>query len=345
MSRFAVAAAIAAASTATATAASYNSTQVADLFADFKSQYGKTYSAAEEAARLNIFSANLERAAELNAIGGAEFGVTKFADLTAQEFKRYLTYVPGRYPSEDAKVLVPSSDAVPSDFDWRDTTGVVSKVKNQGNFGSCWAYSTTEAIESQWVLAGNSPVVMSAQQIISCDRKFGDEGCNGGDTITAYEYVKSAGGLATEEEYPETSYKSGNTGTCKRFAHPTVGTISGNTFATKECTRGACNDQDEDTMAANVHTTGPASICVNAEQWQLYSKGVLTGKHCGGHSADDLDHCVQVVGFSGYGNSDAYWIVRNSWAEDWGIKGYIHVELGDNACGIANEATFPTIAK
>ena len=72
------------------------------------------------------------------------------------------------------------------------------------------------------------------------------------DTLTAYQYVQKAGGMATEAEYPETSYKTGKSGTCKRFAHPTVGTIDGHTFATPECATGACNKQDEDTMVANV---------------------------------------------------------------------------------------------
>ena len=345
MSRFVAAAAMA----STVSAASFNATEVGDAFAAFKQTFGKAYeSAEEEQGRMNVFAANMERAEQLNAIGGAKFGATKFADLTPQEFRRYLNYIPHRIPSK-APVAVPSVKAVPADFDWRDTTGVVSAVKDQGQCGSCWAFSTTEAIESQWVLAGNAPAEFSTQQIISCDKKFGDLGCDGGDTLTAYKYVESAGGMATAEQYPDTSHESGKTGTCKEFPKPTLGAISGNTFATPECASGACNKQDEDTMAANVVSGGPASICVNAEAWQLYNTGVMTGKHCGGHAATDLDHCVQVVGFDGYSPADsaagAYWIVRNSWNTDWGIKGYIHVELGTNACGIANEATFPTIAK
>eukprot|EP00591_Stephanopyxis_turris_P012501 CAMPEP_0195520036 /NCGR_PEP_ID=MMETSP0794_2-20130614/15965_1 /TAXON_ID=515487 /ORGANISM="Stephanopyxis turris, Strain CCMP 815" /LENGTH=345 /DNA_ID=CAMNT_0040649305 /DNA_START=69 /DNA_END=1106 /DNA_ORIENTATION=+ len=345
MSRFVIAAAVAA-STASAT---YNSTEYADAFADFKKTYGKTYeSDDEEQARLNIFAINMEKADRLNEIGGASFGVTKFADMTAQEFKTYLNYLPS-LTETDGEVATPGLDATeaPANFDWREKEGVVSAVKDQGQCGSCWAYSTTEAIESQWVLAGNDPAVLSAQQIISCDKNYGDEGCDGGDTLTAYKYVQHAGGLVTEKEYPATSSESGRTGVCKRFSQPTLGKIDGHTFATPGCTSGACNNQDEDKMVANVATTGPASICVNAENWQLYNKGVMTGKHCGGHAADDLDHCVQVVGYNGYSQDadDAYWIVRNSWNTDWGEKGYIYVELGDNACGIANEATFPTIAK
>eukprot|EP00750_Incisomonas_marina_P031462 INCI8172.1.p2 GENE.INCI8172.1~~INCI8172.1.p2 ORF type:complete len:386 (+),score=73.48 INCI8172.1:107-1159(+) len=350
MSRFIVAAAVAASS---ASASLFNVTEVADAFESFKTQFAKSYATAEEEKmRLEVFAQNMFRAAELNAIGGgsAEFGATKFADLTPAEFKRHLNFVRSAERDEDVEVTKPAfaASAAPANFDWRDQADVVSKVKDQGQCGSCWAFSTTEAIESQWVLAGNEAAVFSPQQIISCDHT--DDGCNGGDTLTAYKYVESAGGMATIKEYPETSSETGRTGTCKRFAHPTLGKISGHTFATKGCESGACNDQDEDTMVANVHSTGPASICVNAEAWQLYNSGVMTGAHCGGHAADDLDHCVQVVGYNGYSGpgaeaKDDYWIVRNSWNTDWGEKGYIYVELGVNACGIANEATFPTIAK
>jgi C1A family cysteine protease len=334
-----------------ASAYSYNATDVAIQFDLFKSTYGKTYSSAEEEKiRLQVFAANMETAAELNDDDSetAVFGATKFSDLTPQEFKRFLNYIPLHSKTDDYEVSKPSLDAAPpTNFDWRDTKGVVSAVKNQGQCGSCWAFSTVEAIESQWVLAGNSPEVFSTQQIISCDKKFGDEGCDGGDTVTAYQYVESAGGLVTAESYPDKSHSTGRSGTCKRFAHPTMGQISGFTYATKPCKSGACNDQDEDTMVANVASSGPASICVNAEKWQLYNKGVMTGKHCGSHKEADLDHCVQVVGYNGYSSDEKsdYWIVRNSWETDWGEDGYIYVELGTNACGIANEVTFPTIAK
>lgn len=66
----------------------------------------------------------------------------------------------------------------------------------------CWAFSTVEEIETDWIMAGNPMVELSPQQIVSCDTT--DQGCNGGDTVTAYAYVQSAGGLETEADYPYT---------------------------------------------------------------------------------------------------------------------------------------------
>lgn len=318
-------------------------------FVDFKTKFGKQYSSPlEELRRARIFAKNMAIAKKDNEEAGGEaiFGATKFSDLTPAEFKsQYLTYRRSNRQfrgSPFAEVLQPSAPASDS-VDWRTKQeGVVSAVKNQGNCGSCWAYSATEEIESMWVLAGNKPINLSPQQIISCDKN--DLGCNGGDTITAYKYVMKAGGMASEKEYKDTSERTGKNGRCKKF-EVAGGEISGHTFATKECSKGKCNDQDEDKMAANIEETGPASICINAEKWQNYKKGVMTGKHCGKHTANALDHCVQVVGFSGYtkGEQTGYWIVRNSWQTDWGIDGYIHLQMGENTCGVANEATFATI--
>lgn len=303
--------------------------------------------------RERIFTRNMALARADNIRFGEEmFGPTKFSDLTPSEFKsKYLGYrrnetlhQPKYFRGAAIEVTKPSAPA-PEDLDWRTKQqGVISAVKNQGDCGSCWAYSTTEEIESMYVLAGNDPIKFSPQQIISCDKS--DLGCNGGDTLTAYHYVKKAGGMASESEYPDTSYKHGKNGKCENFK-VAGGEISGYSWATSECDKGACNDQDEDTLAANMAETGPVSICVNAGKWQNYVKGVMQGRHCGKHSANSLDHCVQAVGYSGYkkGEKTGYWIVRNSWEKSWGIDGYIHLSIGENTCGIANEATFATIAK
>lgn len=317
-----------------------------DEFVAFKSKFGKQYATpAEEKLRQRIFENNMAIAKKDNEEAGDEiFGATKFSDLTPDEFKsQYLNYRRSSRPFRgNVEVAVPSAPASEA-VDWRTKQeGVVSAVKNQGNCGSCWAYSATEEIESMWVLAGNDPIKFSPQQIISCDKN--DLGCNGGDTITAYKYVMKANGMATEADYKDTSQRTGHKGKCKEFK-VAGGDISGHSFATPECAKGACNDQDEDTMAANIEQTGPASICVNAEKWQNYKKGVMTKQHCGKHNANSLDHCVQVVGFSGYtkGEKTGYWLVRNSWETDWGIDGYIHLQMGENTCGVANEATFVKI--
>jgi len=156
------------------------------------------------------------------------------------------------------------------------------------------------------------------------------------------------GDVEAETMYP---YKSGNNGrdyTCKddkQYIDETKPIKW--TYATPACNYGRCKNQDEDTLAANLASQGPIGICVNAgsDNWQTYNSGVMTPSQCGSSAARALDHCVQLVGVH-IAESDAeksYWIVRNSWAADWGVDGYIHLEMGDNTCGVANEALYVTL--
>merc|ERR1711920_662937 len=118
-------------------------------------------------------------------------------------------------------------------------------------------------------------------------------------------------------------------------------TVSGYSYATPPCTSGACASQDLDKLAAALEET-PVSICVNAGAWNDYTGGVMSSSQCGSMAADMQDHCVMATGF----NTTApkpYWIVRNSWASTWGEKGYIYLEYDKNTCGLADDATIPTV--
>jgi hypothetical protein len=114
--------------------------------------------------------------------------------------------------------------------------------------------------------------------------------------------------------------------------------ISDFTYATPACTD-TCADQNLATLNTNVAATGPASICVNAGAWNDYVGGVMTTAACGGYAYDDLDHCVQLTGFD-LTATQPYYIVRNSWATNWGNDGYIYLSSAGNTCGLADEATF-----
>merc|ERR1712060_871597 len=245
-----------------------------------------------------------------------------------------------------------------SGIDWRKTTAV-TPVKNQGQCGSCWAFSATEAIESQMILTtgGKYDFTLSPQQIASCTPStgtYGCQGCNGGFTEGAYEYVKSAPGLANGFYIP---YSQSLTETEPTASCPTAkvaqitgeykelsgsyAQVSGYSYAVPPCTSGSCEHQDLTAFAAALEHT-PLSVCVNAGVWNDYTGGVLTSAACGPMGAEYQDHCVMAVGF----NSSAptpYWIVRNSWATTWGEQGYIYLEMAKNTCGVADDATIPEV--
>merc|ERR1712150_383230 len=87
----------------------------------------------------------------------------------------------------------------------------------------------------------------------------------------------------------------------------------------------------------------PVAICVNAAVWNDYKGGVMTAKQCGNFSAAAQDHCVMATGFNKHAPTP-YWIVRNSWSSTWGEKGYIYLEMAENTCGLADDATIPEVA-
>jgi len=305
-------------------------------FEDFKAKYNKKYAdAKEETKRFEIFVENLKRSKLMNEEAGETiYGVTKFSDLSKEEFKHYyLNYRSGsavhKFNSDkrNADLSVYIGAPLPASFDWRDH-GAVTPIKNQGQCGSCWAFSAVEAVESSWFLANHTLIELSPQQVVSCDDV--DQGCNGGDTPTAYAYIIKAGGLELNSIYPYRSGGSGENGPCDFKKADVVASITTWHYITKS------PQANETAMEVAIANIAPLSICVDAATWQNYGGGIIRS-NCG----QALDHCVMVTGYNTSSAGVNYWIVRNSWGTDWGIAGYLYVERGKNLCGIADEVTHP----
>jgi C1A family cysteine protease len=275
--------------------------------------------------RLSVFASNLDLIQQLNEEGGANFGLNRFADLTPSEFKSfYLGSIPVPDPEEKVKLDLPNVEA-PDTFSWIPL-GKLTPVKNQEQCGSCWAFSATENIESVWMIAKNMTSddfkPLAPQQIVDCDKV--DFGCNGGWPRQAFQYIITAGGQDTEASYP---YKAVNQA-CHFIAADVESKIASWKYAT--------TTKNEDEMKTAVATVSPLSICLDAENWQFYTSGIMTAAQCGGVV---LDHCVQIAGYDTTNAASSYWNVRNSWGTDWGEKGFIRLEYGHNTCGLALQAT------
>eukprot|EP01061_Rhynchopus_euleeides_P007464 TRINITY_DN164_c0_g1_i16.p2 TRINITY_DN164_c0_g1~~TRINITY_DN164_c0_g1_i16.p2 ORF type:complete len:328 (+),score=133.75 TRINITY_DN164_c0_g1_i16:61-1044(+) len=288
------------------------------LWRAFKNDHGKHYSSlAEEERRYGIFAANMMKASrfEKEQTKGATFGMNVFSDLSEEEFQSFHNLRVPKKASPPAMFTAEEEKAVQASVDWR-AKGAVTHVKNQGQCGSCWAFSTTGGIEGQWQLSGKTLTSVSEQELVSCDKV--DAGCNGGLMDNAFKWLikNHRGQIVTESSYP---YKSG-TGVrhaCESVAAKTVGaTIR----SYKDITH------SEEQMKAFVSTSGPLSIAVDANKWQTYSSGILT--NCCTIICR-LDHGVLIVGYG-----DNYWIVKNSWGSSWGESGYIRVAYGSNECGL-----------
>lgn len=346
-----------------------SSSDVRTEFENFKQKFGRAYdSSDDEEKRFAIFQDSLQQAAALNnkqdPEHGPAFGVTRFSDMTREEFavrlgKRNTTLPALRTPSVEADKKL-SWTQLPTAIDWRVHAAsvrgaAVTTVKDQGQCGSCWAFSVTEAVESAYYLAGNAMYDLSPQQVNSCTYQM--YGCNGGDPVPAYEDLVAKGGLASAWFWPyeQSMYEWTNTKKCNEKVYNwtfaqyfPIAKVTGYTWATAPCENGLhCNHQDLEGLANSLVQKGPASICVNAGMWNFYTGGIMSEQSCMGNGMYYIDHCVQLVG---YHNEFAqpkksYWLVRNSWASNWGENGYIRLQLNGNPCGVANEATHATIAE
>jgi len=296
-----------------------------DAWEAWKQEHGRFYNGVdEESFRRSTFNDRMEEAAVLQQQNPlAEFGSTKFSDWTHAEMKESLTnYVPTNvtYPSMDLSHL-PLDAAVSQDWTGQYTTS----VKDQGQCGSCWAFSAVEQVESDLMREHGNKLVLSTQQLTDCTGSGGRRnGCNGGDPAEAYQVIEQLGGIELESSYQYTA-RDGN---CQFSS----GEVAAKVSSYKSVGRGS-----ESTMKSYVGSTGTLSVCVDANSWNSYRGGIMTS--CG----NSVDHCVQVVGY-GTSGSSSYWKVRNSWGSSWGEAGHVRVQIGSNLCSINSEPSVVTVS-
>jgi cathepsin L len=301
-----------------------SNTEYEYLFTAWVNEYGKSYETAEFFNRFNVFKTNLDTIREHNSMNDTwTMGMNEFGDMTWEEFRA--TYVGGFKPrvgeyirSKNYAPVKPNPN-IPSSLDWR-AKGAVTPVKNQGQCGSCWSFSTTGSVEGAHQIATGTLVSLSEQQLMDCASSYGNQGCNGGLMDDAFEYI-IAHGICSEASYPY----QGVDGTCKKCTP--VASI-------KSYTDDPAGNENN---LSNMIQTGPVSIAIEADQsaFQFYSGGVFSAA-CG----KNLDHGVLIVGY-GTMSSKPYWIVKNSWGASWGMQGYILMIQGKDECGLANAASQP----
>jgi cysteine peptidase B len=252
--------------------------------------------------------------------GSQIHGINLFADLCAEEFKSYhnLIVPENRQPEFFPAPTAEEKGKVQDSFDWR-TKGAVTPVKDQGQCGSCWAFSSTGNMEGQHEIASGTLLSLSEEELVQCSNN-GNYGCNGGLMDNAFQWVIQNGGINSESAYPYTS-GGGITGNCDN---------SGKSVSVAKYSSYKDVDHVEDTMKTWVTSNGPLAIAVDAASgWQTYSGGIV--KNCNGRQ---LDHGVLIVGYGEDSTNTEYWIVKNSWSTSWGEQGYIRLEYGTDQCGI-----------
>ncbi|KAI3927657.1 hypothetical protein MKW92_049843 [Papaver armeniacum] len=306
-----------------------------DLYERWRSHHRVSRDLKEKHKRFNVFRANVQHVHETNKLDKPyKLKLNKFADMTSHEFKssyagsRVKHYRMLHGPRKTTSFMYENVRDLPASVDWRKK-GAVTSVKDQGQCGSCWAFSTIVGVEGINQIKTNKLVSLSEQELVDCDNSD-NQGCNGGLMENALEFIKENGGITTEQDYPYVA----EDGTCdanKENAH--VVTIDGHEMVPA--------GDEEALMKAVAHQ--PVSVAIDAEgtDFQFYSEGVFTSPECG----KELDHGVAIVGYGTTLDGSKYWIVKNSWGPEWGEKGYIRIERGARTkgglCGVALEASYP----
>jgi len=306
--------------------------EVARHWINFKRLHNKVYGHDAEHFRFTIFQKNVERIINHNleadlGMHSYRLGLNKYADLTAAEFKKQLNGFRPELKTPAPAVHYSRPGDLPASVDWRDK-GYVTPIKDQGQCGSCWAFSAVASLEGQHFNSSGKLVSLSEQNLVDCVTV--DYGCGGGLMDDAFKYIISNKGIDTEKSYPYEAqddtcrYNKKNIGsTAKSFVDIPTG--------------------DEKALQNAVATVGPISVAIDASQYsfQLYQSGVYDEPNC---SSQVLDHGVTAVGYGTTKDGVDFWLVKNSWGTSWGEQGYIQMSRNkNNQCGIATASSYPVV--
>jgi C1A family cysteine protease len=311
------------------------------LFEDWIKEFRVVFHNAEH--RVHMFESWVENhlfIEKTNAMNlSYQLGHNQFSGMNQTEYVRWLRGgVVNFFAANPVVSDVAEYQSLPASIDWT-TKGAVTPVKDQGQCGSCWSFSTTGALEGAYAIKTSTLVSFSEQQLVDCDTLGNggrDHGCNGGLMDNAFSWIGKNNGLCTESDYPYVSGVTKTAGTCVKSCKNVQGS---------DVVKFVDVESASDLAFSTALSLNPVSVAIEADQreFQLYKSGVFTGT-CG----TNLDHGVLAVGY-GTDSGVEYYKVKNSWSTTWGDKGYIRLAKGSSynggkgQCGILLEASYPVV--
>lgn len=227
--------------------------------------------------------------------------------------------------------------AIPASFDARTNwPGCIGPILDQGHCGSCWAFGAVESLSDRFCIQskGATNVSLSEQLLVSCDDS--NDGCDGGDPITAWQYLKSHGTVTTAC-YPYDMGTCHHPG-CSEWSTPSCNTTCQDGSSFSKVTYKASSAYSVSSKVAQIQTeimtNGPVEVSFAVyEDFANYQSGVYVHK-----TGSELGlHAVKNIGWGTDSNGVDYWIIQNSWNTAWGMDGYFLIRRGTDECGIEDD--------
>ena len=253
---------------------------------------------------------------------------------------------------------------VPSSYDARTAHAectVISKIRDQSSCGSCWSFGSTECFEDRRCIATKEDIEFSSEDTASCCRGFScgmSQGCNGGQPTAALRWMSSKG-VVTGGDYPDMNKGTGcraySLAPCAHHVPPSAKypACPKEEYHTPKC-EAQCEsaytnktyheDKTKSARAFSVNgvekimselvSGGPLSCAFTVySDFPTYKSGVYQ-KTAG--STPLGGHAVEIIGYGTESGTD-YWLVKNSWNEEWGDGGTFKILRGKDECGIESE--------
>jgi len=233
---------------------------------------------------------------------------------------------------------------------------VIAKIRDQSACGSCWAFGSTECYQERLCISNGKDVELSTDDTAGCATSAG-MGCDGGQPDAALEWM-ARDGVVTGGDFFDigagTSCKPYEFAACAHHVppsakYPACPTAEYSIRCHKTCseakyTTAYADDKVKGGKVSSVSSVkgmvtalekGPISVAITVyADFPTYKSGIY--KHTSG--AELGGHAVEIIGY-GTDNGEDYWIVKNSWNEQWGDGGTIKMAKGIDECGIESDAT------
>lgn len=304
----------------------------------FRNSRGNLRNNQEVKKRYQVFAKNAETIKKHNKKGRSVFRmeVNEFSDMSMRERQLFtgLANVTNAVHkrSLSRRSALQLRAAAPESYDHRDE-GHVTPVSNQGNCGSCWTYGVVYPLEGEIsILSGKRAVELSQQEILSCSYEDDEDrnGCNGGWYMDGWEYTRTYGRLAYAADEPYLGIDMH----CDPDINDKPNGIKG--FKVTDWERVPKGDDAALALFSSKHVI---AVAVESLGLFFYSNGIFRDEYCETPAA--VDHAVTLVGYD-----TQTWVVKNSWGEGWGERGYVRMARDlPSHCGIADYAYFPIVEK